>query len=175
VPAPASDRLTWVVDQLDVQPDVRVLEVGCGHGVAATVVLERLGAAGCGRYVGIDRSPKMVAASDQRNAAAVADGRARFVCASLGAADLGGDRFDRVFAARVAAMATPAALGWAAGLLAPGGTLLLAVDSPRDATNRDQVTALAAAMRAAGFPPPRVTEARVHGALVAAVSAVRPA
>jgi SAM-dependent methyltransferase len=91
-----SERLRRVVDRLDPRPGDRVLEIGCGHGVAATYVLER-GA----RLTGIDRSPKMVAAAARRNAAYVADGTAEFLVAELEDLDLGERRFEAIFAVRV--------------------------------------------------------------------------
>ena len=91
-----SDRLRRVVDRLDVSPGDRVLEIGCGHGVAATLVCER-----GGRLTAIDRSPKMVEAAARRNAAYVDAGTAEFLVASLERLDLGDRRFEKIFAVRV--------------------------------------------------------------------------
>jgi hypothetical protein len=115
----------------------------------------------------------MVDAAARRNAAAVTDGRARFVVGEVPDVDLDVDRgaFDRILAARVAAMARPPALAFAARHLRPGGRLALVVDSPGEAHTRSAVATLVAALPAAGFAPPTVEEATVDGALVACVSA----
>jgi ubiquinone/menaquinone biosynthesis C-methylase UbiE len=114
-----SARLQAIVDELGLRGDERVLEIGCGHGVAATLVCERLTT---GAYTGVDRSPKMVEAARRRNAV---HGNAEFVVASLEDLDLGDRRFDVVFAARVGlfhrdpARAQALAERW----LAPGGEI----------------------------------------------------
>jgi ubiquinone/menaquinone biosynthesis C-methylase UbiE len=93
-----SGRLRAIVEQLDVRPGDRVLEIGCGHGVAASLVCERLDG---GHLTAIDRSPKMIEAAGRRNAAHVAAGKAEFLVGELERLDLGERRFDRVFAVRV--------------------------------------------------------------------------
>jgi 16S rRNA A1518/A1519 N6-dimethyltransferase RsmA/KsgA/DIM1 with predicted DNA glycosylase/AP lyase activity len=37
-----SRRLRSIVEQVEIRPDDRVLQIGCGRGVATTVVCERL-------------------------------------------------------------------------------------------------------------------------------------
>jgi ubiquinone/menaquinone biosynthesis C-methylase UbiE len=124
-----SERLLAVVEQLQIGPNDRVLEIGCGHGVAATLVCERLEG---GHLTAIDRSPKMIEAAGRRNAAHVEAGKAEFVVAELENLDLGDRRFDKVFAVRVGLFhrdperARRLARRW----LAPGGTLLAAFDEP---------------------------------------------
>jgi ubiquinone/menaquinone biosynthesis C-methylase UbiE len=93
-----SQRLRAVVDELGIRPGDRVLEIGCGHGVAATMVCERLDG---GSLTAVDRSAKMIAAAERRNAAHVASGRAEFLVRRLEGLDLGDRRFDVAFAVRV--------------------------------------------------------------------------
>jgi ubiquinone/menaquinone biosynthesis C-methylase UbiE len=127
--ASVSGRLQAVVDRLDIQPDDRVLEIGCGHGVAATLVCERLDG---GHFTAIDRSPKMIEAAERRNAEYVAAGKAEFIVASLEDADLGDRRFDKVFAVRVGLFHRDAdrAHRLAERWLAPGGTVHAVFDPP---------------------------------------------
>jgi len=60
-----SERLRAVVASLGIRPDGRVLDIGCGHGLAATFVCEGL-EKGC--LTAVDCSARMIAAASCRNA-----------------------------------------------------------------------------------------------------------
>jgi ubiquinone/menaquinone biosynthesis C-methylase UbiE len=124
-----SERLRSVVEALQIRPDDRVLEIGCGHGVAATLVCERLTR---GHLTAIDRSAKMIEAATRRNAAYVAAGRAEFLVARLEELDLGERRFDKVFAVRVGLFhrEPDRARRLVAPWLAPGGEVRAFFDEP---------------------------------------------
>ncbi|HYI35693.1 MAG TPA: class I SAM-dependent methyltransferase [Thermoleophilaceae bacterium] len=124
-----SGRLETVVASLDLRPDHRVLEIGCGHGVAATMVCEQLDG---GAYTAIDRSPKMIAAAVRRNQAHVQAGIAEFLPATLEEVDLGDRRFDRIFAVRVGLFhrEPERAHALAERWLAPGGAIRAVFDPP---------------------------------------------
>lgn len=91
-------RLLWASRQLDVEDSADLLEIGCGHGVLAGLVCERLAA---GSLVAIDRSARMIAVAQERNAAHAAAGRVSFHAWEFADADFGGTRFDRIFAVNV--------------------------------------------------------------------------
>jgi ubiquinone/menaquinone biosynthesis C-methylase UbiE len=148
----ASERLAWAVDALDLRPSDRVLEVGCGHGVAATLVCERLDD---GRLTAIDRSPKMIAMAARRNEEHVASGRAVFETAPLEQADFGEERFDKVFGVHVAALwQSREALAVVRRHLAPEGGLYVIAQGPgwrRAADARGPARRVAAALSDHGF------------------------
>lgn len=124
-----SDRIEQCVASMEIAPNDRILEIGCGHGVAATLICRQLKG---GRYVAVDRSQKMVAAAAKCNGEFVQAGIAQFLHASLEALDLGDAKFDKVLAMRVRLFHddAPRARALAERWLAPGGRLFVAYDEP---------------------------------------------
>lgn len=146
----ASERQVWAVGVLGVRPGERVLEVGCGHGVAVTL-LAQSGA----QVTGLDRSGTMVEAARARTA-----GRGvEIVHGDFLTTDLDGAApFDLVFAFHVADFWRRADdfLARTRALLAPGGRLALANQAPgwRDAAAPRAFAAdLATTLAKHGFVP----------------------
>jgi SAM-dependent methyltransferase len=131
----ASERFVWAVDTLAVRPADRLLEVGCGHGVAVSLVCEKLTT---GTIVAIDRSPKMIEMAARRNRGYAEAGRALLEAVALEDADLGRRRFDKVFAFNVAPfwLEPEAALGVVRKHLAKDGTFYLFWDARHTAPGR---------------------------------------
>ena len=80
MPAKIADRFVWAVEMLELSPFDRLLEIGCGSGVAASLICDRLSS---GRIVAIDRSPAMIRLASKRNRAHLALGKAAFHAAAL--------------------------------------------------------------------------------------------
>jgi ubiquinone/menaquinone biosynthesis C-methylase UbiE len=125
--------LAWAVESLRVAPDDRLLEVGCGHGVAVSLVCDRLEG---GHITAVDRSPKMIEMARRRNRRHA--GRVRFVAARIEEADLGDESYDKALAVHVAALHRPGrALAVVRDRLAPGGTLHLFSQEPGWKSSRE--------------------------------------
>ncbi|AHY48116.1 Methyltransferase domain (plasmid) [Rubrobacter radiotolerans] len=130
----AAGRLIWAVEVLAVEPADRLLEIGCGQGVAVSLVCERLDG---GSITAIDRSAKMIEAARRRNADHVAAGAASFQTATPLDADLGGALFDKVFAVNVGVFVRGQPVRELAVLyehLAPKGRLFLFHEPPPGST-----------------------------------------
>ena len=166
----ASERLRWAVETLEVRPGDRVLEVGCGHGVAVSLVCERLAG---GRITGVDRSPKMIAMAEERNRDHAE--KLRLVAASIEDADLGDETYDKAFAVHVAALHEPGrALDAVRDRLVPGGRLDLFSQAPgwqTDGPARTFATQLAATLDGAGFTTERTLVKDLGGTFAAGVIA----
>ena len=143
MPAGIPERLTWAVEMLAVEPADQVLEIGCGPGVAVSLICKRIGG---GRVTAIDRSAVMVRRALERNQAHVAAGRASIEQRALEDADFGPARFHRVLAVNVNAFWTrPAApLDAVRRCLAPGGTVLLVYQPPSASRARQLADVLGA-------------------------------
>lgn len=153
----ASERFVWAVETLEVRPADRLLEVGCGHGVAVSLVCERLTT---GTITAIGRSPKMIEAATRRNREHVDAGRAVLEAVALEDAELGNRRFDRIFAFNVAPfwLQPKAALGAIREHLAREGAVYIFWDARHFGAERtrDLGNGLADRLRDGGFSIDRV-------------------
>ena len=95
-----SSRLEEIVAALPLRPGLRVLEIGCGPGVAARAVLARIGT---GHVLAIDRSATAIAQAEAGSSAELATGRLEFRRVAIEDFVLGkGEKpFDLAFAVRV--------------------------------------------------------------------------
>ena len=116
------EQINTIVDTLNLQPDYRVLDLGCGAGVLVPYILERLSTRG--RLVEMDYAQEMIRANQARHS----DSRIRFRCAHV--MDMGGvpASFDAVicFACFPHFQDPEGALEEISRLLKPGGTLTVA-------------------------------------------------
>jgi cyclopropane fatty-acyl-phospholipid synthase-like methyltransferase len=103
MPANLSPRLAAIVKALPLQPDSRVLEIGCGPGAAARAIAARLTT---GHILAIDRSATAIAQAEAASAQEIASGRlsVRQVAAEEFVLQAHEEPYAVVFAVRVGAL-----------------------------------------------------------------------
>ncbi len=161
-------RSRWVVDLLDIQPMDRVLELGCGPGVALELLSQR---AHRGFVAGIDHSTVVVDQAQRRNARAIREGRVYVLqdsveqlCSSAQPAP-----FDKIIAINTH-MFWPnpqTALRQLSSLLKANGTIAIA-QQPRDRHASD------AAAQRAGAEMAHLLEQAGYGEICVTVQPMRP-
>jgi SAM-dependent methyltransferase len=152
-------RNRWAVELLDVKPSDRVIELGCGPGVALAVLASR---ATQGLVVGVDHSAVVIRQARRRNADAVAQGRVRLIHAPVEHLQVDGGPFDAALAVNTVGMwpEPTVRLREIGRLLRRGGRIAL-VSQPRcpgatAATSAAAADRLAAQLSEAGFEDIRV-------------------
>lgn len=139
-----SERLKSIVEQMRIRPDDIVLEIGCGHGVAASFICEHLQD---GQLIAIDRSRTMIAAAMRRNETHVKTGKAQFHVVDVREFDPGQRKFDKILAVRVGLLHREPHLirsllhRW----LAPRGKVVVVYDEPVGATGHSSTRTYARA------------------------------
>ncbi|MFP5022400.1 SAM-dependent methyltransferase [Pseudonocardia phyllosphaerae] len=128
MPPALSPRICRILDILPIEPTSRVLEIGCGPGVAARAIAEQLTT---GFVLAVDRSPTAIAQLERTGAALVASGRLAGRVSSAEDLVLAPEDapFDLAFANRVGALdgrhpeREAGALRAISRVLVPGGLL----------------------------------------------------
>ena len=136
---------------LAVEPTDQLLEIGCGPGVAVSLVCEKLYG---GSITAIDRSARMIETARKLNADHVASGVASFQTASLEDAELGEARFDKIFAINVGLFWRQQPVRELTTLrnhLAPKGRLFLFHEPLPGSTAPTIATSVPAALESSGF------------------------
>lgn len=152
-------RNRWTVDLLDPKSGERVLEVGCGPGVALELCLSRMSV----KAVGADHSALMIAQAGRRNGEALRAGRLALVEGTIDDVSEALAPFDKIFSINVIQFVDqPAFIARAKTLLKPGG-LFAATYQPRyaQATRQsalDMAARLSRLLRDAGYADIRVEE-----------------
>ena len=125
-----SPRLAAILDALPLKPGIRVLEIGCGPGVLARAIAERLHD---GYVLAIDRSAKAIAQAEVLSEVQMKSGKLSYRQASIEEFELadGEGPFDLVVAVRVGALdgrhpaAGKQAIVRIAGAMKPDGRLFV--------------------------------------------------
>ncbi len=114
----------FAVELLEIQPADRILEIGCGPGVALQVATKR---ATSGLVVGVDHSELMIQQAAARNDRQIRSGRLELHRSGVSSLPFPDESFDKVFAVNSYHIwpAPETDLAEVRRVLRPGGTLLL--------------------------------------------------
>jgi trans-aconitate methyltransferase len=144
-------RIQVAVDAVDPAPDARVLEIGCGPGVAMALLCERLVD---GHVTGLDRSATAITRAEKRLARYLDDGRADLQHRDLARFHGDGRPFDVVFAVDVNVFWTGPAEAEAArlrDLVDDAGVVHLFFTAPEGVDGSRTADGAVAALERAGF------------------------
>lgn len=118
------DVVRQVIEQLEIRPGEKILDLGCGNGWATRLLAQK--SAGV-QAIGVDASPRMIARAEELHSLTI---RARYEHGSFEALDFKDGMFDRLFSMEALYYASDLqqALSEAFRVLKPGGQATVIVD-----------------------------------------------
>ncbi|MEO3745546.1 class I SAM-dependent methyltransferase [Plantactinospora sp. B5E13] len=167
----ATYRQRWAVQTMAVAPHDLLLEIGCGRGVAVSLIADRLTT---GRIVAIDRATTMTRLATERNARHIRSGRAEIRCAEFESVDLPHRYFTKIFAVNVNLFwlgAGARQIDRMRSLLAPGGRLYVFGERPTSVHPAANLTSTERLLRSQGFDTTSSIEDRGQGRVLTCVTA----
>ncbi|WBB67869.1 class I SAM-dependent methyltransferase [Micromonospora sp. WMMD812] len=166
----ATHRQRWAVETMAVAPHDRLLEIGCGGGVAVSLVAPLLTT---GTIVAIDRAATMVRLATERNASHISAGRAEIRRGDFESVELPAGHFTKIFAVNVSLFWLGAAaprIDRMRRLLAPGGVLHVFGERPASATATANLVSTERLLRAHGFETTTSVATRGRGRVLTSVT-----
>lgn len=126
-------RFIWAVDVLDLQPSHQVLEIGCGVGLMAELMSNKLQN---GKLIAVDKSSFMIKKAKLRNKPFIASGVATLLIADFLKADLQHSAFDVITAFNLNFFKkdSATALQRVKQFFKPGGKLFIFFQEPYEIT-----------------------------------------
>lgn len=102
-------RFTWAIETMAVKPDDRILEIGCGQGVAVSLIAPMLQS---GHIVAVDQSRAMISMAMNRNKPFADTKKAVFCEGKFADVVLPGTTFTKIFAFNVNVFLKPSIPEW---------------------------------------------------------------
>ncbi|MBF0370831.1 MAG: class I SAM-dependent methyltransferase [Magnetococcales bacterium] len=170
-------RNFWTVDLLKIGEHDRILEIGCGPGLALASCASR---ATSGVIVGLDHSQEMLQQATRRNRRFIEGGKVRLEHGGLDRISSMPERFDKVFAVNVVQFISDKTAVFQAilGVLVPGGVFAVTYmprhRKPKRSDAMRMADDVAAHMSLAGFSLDRVEELPFQPAPAVCVLGCRP-
>lgn len=93
-----NERFLWGTGMLNLNPSDNILEIGCGAGLFAEQIANRLIT---GKIIAIDKSAPMIKMATKRNRNLIESGKATFSVADFGKTTFHQSQFDKIIAFNV--------------------------------------------------------------------------
>ena len=165
------NRNKWVVQQLPLKRDSRVLEVGFGPGVALNVLAARLPE---GEVVGVDPSSIMVAQAKRRNAESIRKGKMRLIHGTVEGMTGEDGQFDVIYSVNTLGRHYDLERSLSALIprIRPGGTLAIVHQSPEKQNEEKRIAirrGIQKSMASAGFTDFQIMQKETKGSPICMV------